>query len=238
MIGTKVERPGRVALALAALAAACLFAVLAVAPERAGAAQVSQIGQTKRMPNPDCPNSPCLVEGHVTGFQTAASGVKHPYVVPKDGSIVAWSIDVSRPTKKQRKAFGKLLKAPDFGTAPTARLAVLTKAGKKGSQYKLRRQTPVANLTNVLGTTPIFSLKSALRVKKGDVIALTVPTWAPMFATDQPRASTWRASRAKSKCGANDVPTGKPQTKTGSTRAYGCNYTTNRLLYWAYFVKS
>ncbi len=237
MIGTRFDRPGRarMALAIAVLAAACLLAGLVSASERAGAAQVSQIGETKRTPKPNCPKSPCEAVGSMTGFQVSASGSKRPFRVRKDGSIVAWSIALSRPNSKQRKFFGNLFKNDEFGTAPTARLAIIVK--KKGLSYKLRRQSPVANLTNSLGSTPIFTLKTPLRVKAGDIVALTIPTWASTFKRDLSNANVWRASRDKGKCGPDDADKGRPQTKVGGTRQYGCTYDAARLLYWAYFVK-
>jgi hypothetical protein len=236
MIGTRFERPGRATLALAALAAACLFAVVAGTPEPAGAAQASQLGKTKRTPKPACPKGDCQAVGNTTGFQIDASGSKRPFRVKKDGSIVAWSLAVSRPNKKQRKFFGTFYKSSEFGTAPTARLAIIAKS--KGVSYKLKRQSPVANLTNSLNSTPIFTLRTPLRVKAGDIVALTIPTWAPAFAVNASGANTWRASRESNKCeGDDNIKSGRPQTKVGGTRRYGCKYNRARLLYWAYFVK-
>ena len=45
-----------------------------------------------------------------------------------------------------------------------------------------------------------FPLGRALNVKKGYVIALTVPTWAPALTPLLTDHSSWRASRAKGKC--------------------------------------
>ncbi len=241
-IGTRAGSPARGLFALALVAtlvAACLWVVLAGAgPRLADAAQVTQIGATKKTPKPDCPKSPCLVEGHVTGIQTGASGGKSAYRVPKDGTIVAWSLALSRPNQKQRKSFGNILKTNGIGSDPTARVAVLKKKGKSTS-YKLRRQTPMENLTNVLGTTPIYTLKSPLKVKAGDMVGLSIPTWAPAFASNISNSNEWRGSRSKGKCvKTDDIQKGSAQTKQGSTRHYDCSYTGARLLYWAYFVKS
>ena len=240
MIGTRTDRPGRalVALALGVLGAACLLALLATGPERAGAAQAKLLGKTKNTPKPDCPKSPCQAVGSMTGFQSGASGSKRPYRVRKKGSIVAWSIDLSRPNQKQRKFFGNFYKTSEFGTAPTARLAILAQKGK-GASYKLRKQTPVSDLTNALGTTPIYTLKSPLSVREDNIVALTVPTWVSAFASDVSGSNTWRASRAKGKCQSDDdIKAGRPQTKVGGTRKYGCSYRGARLLYWAYLDQS
>jgi hypothetical protein len=226
-----------VALASAALVAACLIPALGAGLQPAGAAQVTQLGETKKTPKPACPKTPCEAVGSVTGFQTSAAGGKRPFRVKKAGSIVAWSVALSRPNSKQRKFFGDFYKSGEFGTAPTARIGVIAKT--KGTSYKLRRQSPVSDLTNSLGTTPIFTLKSPLKVKPGDIIALTVPTWAPGFSVELSGTNAWRASRQKGHCTkSDDIKSGRPQTKEGKAREYGCVYDTARLLYWAYFVKS
>ena len=48
----------------------------------------------------------------------------------------------------------------------------------------------------------------------------------------------WRASRDSGHLRTRTPTKAKPQQKMGSTRAYGCQYKGERLLYWAYFVPS
>ena len=62
-----------------------------------------------------------------------------------------------------------------------------------------------------------FPLGRALNVKKGYVIALTVPTWAPALTPLLTDHSSWRASRAKGKC--NDTATQTAQTTLDLGRA-------------------
>jgi hypothetical protein len=78
------------------------------------------------------------------------------------------------------------------------------------------------------------------------VVALTVPTWSSNFASNiSQRRNQWRASRSRRNCaprGDDDrdvrrfARQSRPQQKVGSTRGYGCDYTSARLLYWAYYV--
>ena len=43
----------------------------------------------------------CLTMGRMSGFQASRGGnaADHPYVVPYDGTIVAWSIVLARPNR-------------------------------------------------------------------------------------------------------------------------------------------
>ena len=80
---------------------------------------------------------------------------------------------------------------------------------------------------------------ASLRVEKGDIVGLTVPTWAPAFAQGLEANNVWRASRASpGKCtNATDVRQGEPQAQIGKRATYGCRYTTARLLYTATVVE-
>ena len=92
-------------------------------------------------------------------------------------------------------------------------------------------------LKGSLGEKPIFTLQKPLRVQKGRVIALTLPTWAPLYKDGlDANANYWKASRKSGECGVEEVPDAKPQLRKGSTRTYGCKLTGERILYWAYFV--
>ena len=66
--------------------------------------------------------------------------------------------------------------------------------------YKLLRQSPVVNLSGDLGRKLIFTLDKPLRIRKGEVVALTVPTWASNFAGHISRHKDWRASRSRRNC--------------------------------------
>jgi hypothetical protein len=159
--------------------------------------------------------------------------------------VVAWSIKLGAPSDKPNPQndnqsdldfFNKT-----FGGGPKARIAVLKpimssiRAGKP--IYKLKSESPVEDLSNFLGQTTTFTLDTPLRVKPNNVVALTVPTWAPAFAINQSADTKWQASRKKGHCNDTaDILAGTPQEELGSQRSYGCTYNTARLLYSATVV--
>ena len=52
-------------------------------------------------------------------------------------------------------------------------------------------------LEKYFGKTAQFPLATTIPVKKGDIVALTVPTWAPALALGFGNNTSWRASRAE-----------------------------------------
>lgn len=239
--------------ALAAPALACLLAALvAVAsPGTAGSAplRVVVLGKTASTPRPSCPGRvvndvevlPCRVEGHVTGFQARVAGEARPYEAPFDGKLVAWSIALSRPSRADTKTTTDEVGFFDdfLGRPSKARIAVLRPVeGSKPPRYTLVRQGPLERLNPYFGSTPIFALEHPLTVLRGQVVALTIPTWAPMFAFNVSDEDTWRGSRMPKHCSSKaDIQGGHPQQGVGKTKTYGCYYSNARLLYTATLVK-
>jgi hypothetical protein len=219
------------------------------------------LGNSPRTPNPNCP-ADCQVNGHVTGFQRAVDGKKSLFKVPKKGKIVAWGLDLSKPSKEQRDVFGEAAAVDRFGTKPTAGLSIL---GKRPNQkYRLARKSPIVPVQSYLGESPTFTLNDPLKVTKGQIVALTTVTWLPNFAADTParpisRRNIWVGSRTQRNW-PDDTPGdgerncdfppsvppqdqleyyfshSSPQKKVGSERKYGCVYRNARLMYYAYFV--
>jgi hypothetical protein len=210
----------------------------------AGAAPRIEVLGAAAPATPSCPAN-CQAVGKTTGFQTMIAGQKNPFVVPFRGRIVAWSIKTGAPGTKPNpnnnnqsdlEFFNKT-----FGGGPRARISVLKpimkeiKAGRP--IYKLKSQSPVEDLSEFLGQTTTFTLDVPLRVKPNNIVALTVPTWAPAFAINQAGNTKWKASRKKGKCNDTaDILSGSPQEALASERAYGCTYSTARLLYSATVV--
>lgn len=247
----ETKTPSRRAWAL--LAAICLFAglVAIAAPREADSAplRVVVLGQTPETPPASCPGkivnnveiTPCRVEGHVTGFQSIADGVARPYEAPFEGKIVAWSITLAKPSTEETKTTtDEVGFFNDFLGAPSqARIGVLRPIeDTKPPKYKLVRQSPIEVLNPYFGSTPVFALDHPLTVLKGQVVALTIPTWAPMFAFNVSAENTWRGSRLPEHCSSKeDIQTGHPQQGVGKIKTYGCYYSNARLLYTATLVK-
>jgi len=216
-------------LTLAATLAGCL-ALLVVLTAGAGAATESRatvvLGSTSTMPDPSCPELPCQAVGSVTGFQVATDQSQLPFRVPRDGRVKAWTLTLAQPTNSQRAFFNGF-----FGTPPQARLSILRRIpGTEPPRYNLRSQGSVRVLTPFLGQTVKFG--ASLQVEQDDIVALTIPTWAPAFAQDLSAKNAWRASREEGKCtNTTDVRQGEPQQRIGKRATYGCLYSTARLLY-------
>ncbi len=216
--------------------AAASLAVLIGLGAGASVAKVPQttvvLGQTSTTPDPSCPGLPCQADGSSTGFQVSNGQTQLPFLVPHDGTIEAWTLTLAQPTNSQRSFFNGF-----FGTPPEARLSILRRVpGTDPPRYNLRRQGSVKVLSPYLGQTVKFG--SSLAVEKGDIVGITVPTWAPVFAQGLASSNVWRASREPGKCNnSTDIRQGEAQQKVGQRATYGCRYSTARLLYTATLVE-
>jgi hypothetical protein len=224
---------GRRLLVAGALGAvlAILVASVAGAGEATSSRTTVVLGSTATTPDPSCPEDPCQAVGSVTGFQVRNNQTQLPFRVPGDGKVKSWTLTLAQPTGMQRSFFNGF-----FGTPPQARLSILRRvAGTEPPRYNLRRQGSIHVLSPFLGQTVRFT--ASLPVEKGDIVALTVPTWAPAFAEGLDGNNVWRASREPGKCvNSTDVRQGEPQMKVGRRATYGCRYSTARLLYTATVV--
>ncbi len=233
------NRP-RAALVATAALVGCLSLLIALIAGTSGAGAAPGgkttviLGGGGSTPDPSCPDNPCRAIGSVTGFQAQSQNGNLPFRVARNGKITAWSVTLAQPTNTQRSFFNGF-----FGTPPEARIAILKRVpGTKPPRYKLRRQSAIRVLSPYLGQTVKFKLGRALPVRRGNIVGLTVPTWAPSFAINLPSKNAWRASRQQGKCfNTTDLRQGRPQQVVDSKRVYGCRYTTARLLYTATLVE-
>lgn len=209
--------PHRPFIVIAAVAAA----LAAAAP---ASAKIVEVGRTDA--TPACPATPCLAVSRTTGYQIKVADERGAFVVPEDGKIVAWSIALGKPTPEQVAFFDKGLGGP-----ASARLTVLRMG--KTLYSRVVTQSPVQLLAPYFGQTVQFGLGRALNVKKGYVLALTVPTWAPALTPLLTDHSSWRASRPQGKC--NDTSTQTGQQTLAGVEQYRCLYKA-RLTYSATLV--
>jgi len=204
------------------LAAAIALAAAAPAP-----AAIVEVGKIAAEHAPSCPSSPCLAVSRTTGYQAKVGTERGLFVVPQDGKIVAWTITLGKPGPKQVDFFNE-----NLGGESSARITIL-KPGKKLFSV-VTGQGPVQKLAPYFGTTVQFPLGRALNVRKGYVVALTVPTWAPALAVGLGNDSSWRASRAKGRCDNTSAQTA--QQSLGANVQYRCLYRTARLTYSATLI--
>lgn len=273
-----VNRPAlRVGGLFAALLGIISLLVLTGAVDLAGGESKRRavLGATKVRVTPNCgtraTGRECVAVGKFTGFQSLQRGVRgRSFVVPfNKGKVVAWSIQLANPTRRASRKYGAA-QLPYFnrlfGSPSKARISILRQVQKrkKGApRFKLIRASGTQTLNRYFGSEVKFAIKP-LVVRRGDVVALTVPTWVPAFWV--PRAcsitgagnywnpsrcasaqkhNTWRASRNRKQCvvGTNDndrpneaLRKSFPQTRKNSVRGYGCYYAGGRLLYRATVV--
>ncbi|MBX5470024.1 MAG: hypothetical protein IRZ21_09020 [Thermoleophilaceae bacterium] len=203
-----------------------LAVAAALALPSTASARVIELGGSLPAAAPSCPAS-CQAIGRVSGYQAKVGSVRHPFQVKTRGKIVAFSITLGKPKASQVDFFNKL-----FGGPPQVRLSILRHETR--NRYRLTGQSDVFQLDQYFGSTPTFALTRPLTVKKGYIVALTVPTWAPAFAVNLGKDQIWRSSRDPKRC--DDVQQQAAQDVRGSLRTYGCLYKTARLLYSATFV--
>ena len=215
---------------IAILASAMLaLALPAVAPAKL--TEVGVIGSTNPATVASCPASPCLAVSRTTGFQVKVATVRNPMGVPSSGTIVAWTITLGKPNATQIKYFNA-----NEGGPSEAALAILRPQPKPNLTYKLIAQSPLLKLQPYFGETAQFPLETTIPVKKGDEIALTVPTWAPELALGFGNDTSWRASRPKKQCTTTNTQTA--HTQLNASLQYYCLYQTARLTYSATLIST
>jgi hypothetical protein len=207
---------------LTAAAGALLAALACAAP---ASARIVEIGASAAQATPTCPSNPCLAVSRTTGYQAKVVDSRAAYLVPANGRIVAWTIGLGNPDDRQIDFFEQ-----NYGEA-SAGLTILRRG--KRLYHRVMAQTPVMRLQSYFGQRVQFPLEQSIPVKKGYVVALTVPTWAPALTQLLGDGSSWRASRAKGRC--NDTDSQTAQTLTGRRTQYRCLYRA-RLTYSATLV--
>jgi hypothetical protein len=178
-----------------------------------------------------CPSSPCLAVSRTTGFQVKVGAVKNPLSAPRAGSVVAWTVMLGKPSASQIKFFDA-----NEGGPSEAGIAILRAQKKPRLTYKLIATAPTVKLEKYFGKTVQFPLATTIPVRKGDIVALSVPTWAPALALGFGNDTSWRASRQKKGC--STTSSQSTQTNVGSAVQYYCLYQTARLAYSATLVST
>lgn len=175
--------------------------------------------------------APCLAISRTTGFQTKVGSVNSPLTIPANGRIVAWTIDLGRPTSTQTKFFDE-----NEGGVAEAGISILQPEKAPAMTYKLIAASPVVKLQSYFGLNTQLALEKSIKVKAGDIVALTVPTWAPALALGFEKSTAWRASREAKACSVTNTETAQVELKSKVT--YSCRYLTARLAYSATEISS
>lgn len=204
---------------------AVLPAALLLACAGTAQAKIISIGKAETAAVPTCPSSPCLAVSRTTGYQVKVGDTRDLFTVPHRGRIVAWEIALGDPNAKQINFFDE-----NFGEA-SAGITIL-RPGKRLFS-RVVGQSPIVQLEPFFGRSVQFPLEQSIPVKKGWVVGLTVPTWAPALTQLLTDHSSWRASRALDTCDDTDSQTA--QTQMRQRTQYRCLYTA-RLTYTATLI--
>jgi hypothetical protein len=215
----------------------CVCAALAltlVIPGLAGA-KITEVGvlpETTPATLPSCPANPCLAVSRTTGFQVKVGTAYRPLTSKRAGTVVAWTISLGKPTATQVKFFN----ANEGGEAEAALTILREVPGRLHLNYKLIAESPAVKLAPYFGETAQFPLERTIAIKKGDIVALSVPTWAPALALGFGKETSWRASRERKQC--SSTSSQSTQTQIGTAVQYICLYQTARLTYSATLIST
>ncbi len=212
---------------------AFLFVLAALLVPGSALARLDELGVTRDDPAPSCPpKDTCRVLTRTTAYQMRSGTVRNPYVVARNGRMVAFTLRVGDMTKSIIHYFNT-----NYGGTPRVRLTVLRTVRAKKTRRNPHPKSYLAvvnegsayHLQPYFGTTVTFALRQSVIVHRGDIVALTVPTWAPVLAVGLGTSDQWQASRPSRAC--NDNAT---QTALGAVKAhsdFACKYTTQRMTY-------
>jgi hypothetical protein len=206
---------------------AALGGALALAVPATAQAEIIEVGAVQPASPPSCPARPCLAVSRTTGYQAKVGMTRGLMTIPKTGRIVAWTIALGNPGEQQTTFFNQRL-----GGESEAQITILNPRRKLRS--RVMGQGDPQKLQPYFGTTAQFALHRSIRVRKGWVVALTVPTWAPALAVGLPADTSWRASRARGKC--EDTSAQTAQLQDQQLAQYFCLYRTARLTYSATLI--
>ena len=215
-----------------------LVAGLAALPQ-AASARIVELGTPADAASLNCPGTtenPCVAAVRMTGYQGRSSGGrKNPYYIRRDGHLVAFTVQLAKPTAEEIGFFNT-----NFGSPSTARISVLRRGTTQQTRldHRLITQSDTFELDRYFGSKPTFVFDRPIPVKKGNWIGLTVSTWAPLLATNLARTNWWRSSRPKGGC---EPPRSLRQFAMEDLREvnkFGCTYHGARLLYTVTYVPS
>jgi len=221
------------------LATAGVVALCGVLPAVADATITELGATTSPLVAPACPQglptTQCLIIlNRVTALETIRDNIAYPSKVKQAGRLVAFTVGLSalssNPTAVQTD-----LKYLDktFGGDAQVGITVLKPIGKKTAwTWTVVAQSPLVDVQPYIGQVAQFPLTTTIPVVRGEVVALTTPTWAPVLSIN---LSTSHFAYRQSRNRACFTPTHpeQAQVNVGQSTAYSCNYPGTRVEYSA-----
>ena len=221
------------------LAIAGAIGLGAALPASAGATTVELGVSTTPLVAPTCPKGVATVQCLIilpwtTALETIRDNVAYPSTVKQAGRIVAFTVGLSalssNPTTAQRDV--KFLDST-YGGDAQVELTVLKLVGPKNQRnWQVVESSPLVDVQPYLGQVAQFPLTTSLPVVRGETIALTTPTWAPVLSIDLSTTHfAYRQSRSRN-CTHPPAST-QAQVTVGQSTRYVCDYPGTRVEYSA-----
>ncbi len=194
----------------------------------AASARLTELGQMEPGVTGSCPEN-CQAVSRTTGYQAKVGPDRTLFRAPSDGRIVAWTVALGDPGPQQTAFFNERL-----GGASQAAVVVIDPGARL--QHRVRGKAPLKSLAPYFGSTVQFPLARSLPIRRGEYVALTVPSWAPALQIGLPSATSWRSSRGLNRCA--DTATQTAMVGRRRQASFRCLYRTARLTYSATFVSN
>ena len=186
-----------------------------------------------------------IVLTKTTAYETLSDGTADPTLITAPGVIDSFSLGISGLViqgASLRKELSTL--NTNWGGPPSAQLTVLRPiASNGGARWAVAAQSPVMPLLPYLGGVVEFPLITPLPVVKGEVLAITVPTWAPIltfglsttqfsYTQSHTQILTGTGTAKKSSCETAATAT-LAQLALGDQALYTCGFQGTRVEYTA-----
>ena len=137
----------------------------------------------------------------MTALETIRDNIAYPTKVKQAGAArgvhrrAVRAVD--QPDDRRRATLTYLDKT--YGGDAQVRITVLKPVGKKTAwTWTVVAQSPLVDVQPYLGQVVQFPLTTTIPVVRGETIALTTPTWAPVLSIDLPTSQfAYRQSRSR-----------------------------------------
>jgi hypothetical protein len=204
------------------------------------AATITELGATTTpLVAPTCPKgvsaSQCtIILTRATALETIRDNVAYPSTVKQAGRLVAFSVGLSSLSTDATTAKNDIaFLDKTYGGDAQIELTVLKRVGKKTAwTWQVVAQSPLVDVQPYLGQVAQFPLTTSIPVVRGETIALTTPTWAPVLSIDL--STSHFAYRQSRTANCNNPPsTSQAQLTVGANARYTCDYPGTRVEYSA-----
>jgi hypothetical protein len=215
--------------------AAAILALAGLSPAFAAAAIVELGATSTPLAPPSCPpgtsGSNCtIILTETTALETLSDGVYYPATATKAGNIVAFTVGLAKLSKGEIQGLNSSYGGKSQVAITVLRPGASTKAGQN-RLYTVVAESPPFTVQPWFGHVVQFPLDTTLQIRVGDVVGLTVPTWAPVLAINLPaKQFSYRASRPN-RCTTINVQSA--QTTVGQHAEYKCFFNATRVEYSA-----